>query len=56
MKKTITFDRLMRCVKYFAALKDKPYCLSLDGNGYGFADTAEIVPFVRALGWTVTGV
>lgn len=55
MKKTISFDRLMGKVKYHAALKNKPYCLTFDGAAYGFEDTKEIVPFVKSLGWEVTG-
>ena len=54
-KKQITFDRLMSRVKYYAGLKKQPYQLKLAGAGFAFADTVEIVPFVRKLGWTVEG-
>jgi len=51
-KKEIRFGALLNKVLYFRNLK-KPYILTLDGNNYGFADTVEIVPFVRKLGWNV---
>lgn len=56
MKKKITFDALMNCVRYFASMKKTPYCLTLDGEGHFFKDTVDIVPFVRSIGWTVEGV
>ena len=45
----------MRLVRYLRILQ-KPYCLTLDGKGYGFKDTKEIVPFVQSMGWTVKGI
>ena len=54
-KKKITFNKLMKCVKYYAALKKEPYQLVLEGEGFAFADTVQIIPFVRKLGWTVEG-
>ena len=51
-KKEIRFDALLNKVLYFGNLK-KPYVLHLDGVDYSFADTVEIIPFVRKLGWNV---
>lgn len=52
MKKEIRLGALLTKVLYHKNLR-KPYILTLDGKTYGFADTVEIIPFVRKLGWNV---
>lgn len=53
MKKTITFDRLMACVRYVDTPMGGRYLMTFDGMRRIFKDTAEVVPYVKEQGYTV---
>lgn len=51
---TIWFDDLMDCIKYVPSVLNKPYMLRFNGEIHTFADTKEVIPFVKKhFGYTV---
>lgn len=54
MDKTIEFEDLMDMVEYVDCIVNDLYILKWDGETKKFKDTADIVPFVKGQGWTVT--
>lgn len=53
MEKTITFDRLMACVRYVDTQIGDRYVLTLDGKRKIFTDTADVVPYAKKQGYKV---
>lgn len=52
-KKTISFDKLMNCVRYVDTPLGDRYVLTLDGKRKIFKDTDEVIPYANEQGYKV---